>query len=97
MPRSLHRPQPRASLPRPNLSLAPSSPATFPQYYSNGHYAQVAGVSLRELNAMEVDLLHRLGFRCAGHAALRVALVVPCGAVGRGVVSSRMRKLDALE
>lgn len=34
-----------------------------PQYYANSHYAQVAGVSLRELNAMELDLLFRLDFR----------------------------------
>lgn len=35
------------------------------QYYANSHYAQVAGVSLRELNAMELDLLFRLDFRWA--------------------------------
>lgn len=33
------------------------------KYYANSHYAQVAGVSLRELNAMELDLLFRLDFR----------------------------------
>ena len=33
------------------------------QFYSNAHYAQVAGVSLPEWNAMELDMLFRLDFR----------------------------------
>ncbi|KAL4430856.1 hypothetical protein ABPG75_006112 [Micractinium tetrahymenae] len=33
------------------------------KYYSNEHYAQVAGVSLAEFNAIELDFLFRLDFR----------------------------------
>lgn len=46
------------------LRLFPFSNQFFDdKYYSNGHYAQVAGVGLREWNAMELDLLFRLDFR----------------------------------
>jgi hypothetical protein len=33
------------------------------KFYSNEHYAQVAGVPLKEWNAMELDMLVRLNWR----------------------------------
>ena len=33
------------------------------KFYSNEHYAQVAGVPLKEWNAMELDMLVRLDWR----------------------------------
>jgi hypothetical protein len=33
------------------------------QYYTNRYYAQVGGVTLAELNRLELELLDRLGYR----------------------------------
>ena len=33
------------------------------RYFTNNYYAQVGGVSLQELNSLELELLCRLGYR----------------------------------
>lgn len=58
------------------------------KFFSNQHYAQVAGVSLAEWNAMEMDMLFRLGFRArVGEPELFAALKEMVALAGSGAAS----------
>eukprot|EP00887_Chlorella_sp_A99_P005391 scaffold1.g5391.t1 len=53
------------------------------KYYTNSHYAQVAGVPLAEMNAMEIDMLQRLGYRARVDAPELVAALQDAHACAR--------------
>lgn len=53
------------------------------RFLSNAYYARVGGVTLRELNAMEAELLRRLGWRATVRCEACV-LGPPGGAAGHG-------------
>ncbi|KAI7841573.1 hypothetical protein COHA_004743 [Chlorella ohadii] len=57
------------------------------KYYANSHYAQVAGVSLRELNVMELDMLDRLDYRARVDSAELAEALTTMDALAAGRTS----------